>query len=119
MGGLLYFTGKFFYDMPKLFPEAFMALSGDEVKKIADLARLSIQESDVDRYASHLSAILDYVEKLNALDVSSIEPTAHAMMVATPFREDVVVCDETLGQSLKNAPQSEDTFFKVPKVIGS
>lgn len=94
-----------------------MSLSKDEVLKIARLARLELSSGEVDLYASQLSAILDYVEKLRSLDVEGIEPTAHAVLVPTPFREDVAVKDATFGRSLVNAPDREDNLFKVPKVI--
>ncbi len=94
-----------------------MKLSKDEVLKIANLARLELAEGEVDRYAMQLSAILDYVEKLNALNLEGIEPTAHAVLVPTPYREDHVVEDGTLEKSLSNAPAREGYFFKVPKVL--
>lgn len=94
-----------------------MALSKDQVLKIAKLARLELSAEEVERYSTQLSAILDYVETLNKLNVDGIEPTAHAVMVPTPFREDVIVADTTMDKSLANAPDREETFFKVPKVI--
>ncbi len=97
-----------------------MKLSREEVLKIAHLARLELSSGEVETYASQLSAILDYVEKLNRLDVSGIEPTAHAVLVPTPFRKDEVVADQTMERSLANAPGPEgreETFFKVPKVL--
>lgn len=95
-----------------------MKLSKEQVQKIANLARLELSPDELDKSVTQLSAILDYVEKLNELDVSKIEPTAHAMMVPTPFREDQVVQSDVLEDALKNAPDREDDFFKVPKVIG-
>jgi len=96
-----------------------MALSKDEVLKIAKLARLELSPDEVEMYSTQLSAILDYVETLNTLNVEGIEPTAHAMLVPTPFREDVVTQDQTMDKCLANAPAREGTFFKVPKIIGS
>ncbi len=95
-----------------------MKLSKDEVLKIANLARLELSPAEVETYGDQLSAILDYVETLNKLDVSNIEPTAHAVMVPTPFRTDETAADTTMEKSLANAPDREGTFFKVPKVIG-
>jgi aspartyl-tRNA(Asn)/glutamyl-tRNA(Gln) amidotransferase subunit C len=95
-----------------------MKLSKDEVLKIADLARLELSPAEVETYGDQLSAILDYVEALNKLDVKDIEPTAHAVLVPAPFRADEVVPDAAREKSLANAPDREDTFFKVPKVIG-
>lgn len=94
-----------------------MKLSREEVLKIAHLARLKLTPAEVEKQATQLSAILDYVEKLNRLDLEGIEPTAHAVLVPTPFRSDEVISDGTLDKSLSNAPDREDNFFKVPKWI--
>lgn len=94
-----------------------MSLTKDDVLKIARLARLELSGEEEERYATQLSAILDYVETLNQLNVEGIEPTAHAVMVPTPFREDEVVSEVMLEKSLANAPDREETFFKVPKVL--
>ena len=74
----------------------------------------------MERYSTQLSSILDYIEKLNRLNVDGIEPTAHAVLVPTPFRSDEAVQNQTREQSLSNAPAPEGRegdFFKVPKVI--
>lgn len=94
-----------------------MKLSSQQVLKIADLARLELSIAEVERYAMQLSSILDYVERLKGLDVAGIEPTAHAVLVPTPFREDKAVQDETREASLANAPDREGSLFKVPKVL--
>lgn len=94
-----------------------MKLSRQEVLKIAELARLDLSRSEVEKYASQLSAILDYVEKLNPLSVDAIEPTAHAVLVPTPFRPDEVLPDGTREKSLANAPDRDGDFFRVPRVI--
>jgi aspartyl-tRNA(Asn)/glutamyl-tRNA(Gln) amidotransferase subunit C len=94
-----------------------MKLSKDEVLKIANLARLELSPAEVEKYSTQLSAVLDYVERLNALDVEGIEPTAHAVLVPTPYRQDEPVHDTTREKSLSNAPDREDDFFRVPKVL--
>lgn len=94
-----------------------MKLSHEEVLKIAQLARLELSPEEVEKYSSQLSAILDYVGKLNTLNVEGIEPTAHAVQVPTPLRKDNLVQDKTLPESLKNSPLHEGSFFKVPRVI--
>ena len=94
-----------------------MALTKDEVLKIARLARLELSPDEVQTYGTQLSAILEYVEKLKKLNVEGIEPTAHAMLVPTPFREDEAAKDGSFEKSLVNAPDREGNFFKVPKVI--
>ncbi len=106
--------------LPDNFSGRPMKLSKEDVLKIADLARLELSEAEVEKYATQLSSILDYVENLNKLNVEGIEPTAHAILVPTPYREDQVIQDTTLEKSLSNAPGAggrEDDFFKVPKVL--
>ena len=95
----------------------FVSLSPEQVKKIAELARLELEESEVQKYAQQLSNILEFVEKLNKLDLSGIEPTAHAVSVATPFREDQTVPFQKQEAVLSGAPDREGPFFRVPKVL--
>lgn len=94
-----------------------MKLSPEEVKKIARLARLKLEESEVEKFSGQLSSILSYIEKLGELDTTKIEPTAHAFLVPTPFREDQVEPYRDQELSLQNAPAREGPFFRVPKVI--
>lgn len=94
-----------------------MPLTPEQVKKIAELARLDLSTAEIEKYANQLSAILDYVARLNELDVSAIEPTAHAVSVPTPFRKDAVVPFAAQGEALSGAPDREGDFFRVPKVI--
>lgn len=94
-----------------------MKLTKEDVLKIANLARLELNAQEVEMFRTQLSGILDYMEKLNTLNVDGIEPTAHAVEVPTPFREDAVSEDTTREKSLQNSPDREDDFFKVPKVL--
>lgn len=94
-----------------------MKLGPKEVQKIAELARLSIAESEREAYAKQLSAILDFVARLNELETNDVEPTAYTLGQATPMREDIVVQSTARDVVLEHAPEREDTFFKVPKII--
>ena len=87
------------------------------VRHVAHLARLWITDEEVARYAAQLSTILAYVEQLNELDTSGVEPTAHALPVANVFREDEVRPPLDAAQALDNAPDRQDDFFRVPKVL--
>jgi len=89
----------------------------ESVRKVAKLSRLELSEAEVEEFASQLSAILDYVEKMNELDTTSVEPLAHCLPVNNVFREDSV--KESLGteKTLANAPQRDGEFFKVPKIL--
>ena len=88
-----------------------------EVRKVAKLARLELSGVEVEEFASQLSAILDYVEKMNELDTTSVEPLAHCLPVNNVFCGDSV--NESLGteKTLANAPQRDGEFFKVPKIL--
>ncbi len=89
----------------------------EQVKKVAKLSRLQLAELEVDEFTHQLSAILDYVEKLNELDTTGVEPLAHCLPIKNVFRADEV--KESLGteKTLANAPQRDGSFFKVPKIL--
>ena len=88
-----------------------------QVRKVAKLARLDLSDTEVDEFSSQLSAIIEYVEKMNKLDTDNVEPLAHCLPLSNCFREDVV--KESLGteKTLANAPQRDGEFFKVPKIL--
>jgi len=89
----------------------------EQVKKVAKLSRLQLTEAEAGEFTEQLSAILDYVEKLNELDTDNVEPLAHCLPISNVLREDVV--KESLGteKTLANAPQRDEDFFKVPKIL--
>lgn len=95
-----------------------MALSVEEVRHIAALARLRLEPSEETRLAGELSAILDYFRQLEELDVSRIEPMTHALAAEeTPLREDEVRASLPPEEALANAPAREGTCFRVPRII--
>jgi len=96
-----------------------MALSLDEVRRIARLARLSLSAGEEEALAGQLSAILDHVAQLGELDVSGVEPMTHALAAgeAAALREDELVAGLPPGEALANAPAREGTCFKVPRII--
>ncbi len=96
-----------------------MALSVEEVRRIAQLARLKLSAEEEARFAEQLSAILGYVEQLEALDVSGVEPMTHALAAgeAAPLRPDEVRPSLPPEDALANAPAREGTWFKVPRII--
>lgn len=93
-------------------------VSKDDVKKIARLSRLEIQEAELDKFTGQMNQILDFIASLNRLDTANIEPTSHANASGTAFREDEAVDSQVSELALEAAPEAEDHFFKVPKVIG-
>jgi aspartyl-tRNA(Asn)/glutamyl-tRNA(Gln) amidotransferase subunit C len=88
-----------------------------QVRKVAKLARLELIDKEVEEFTGQLSAILDYVERMNKLNTDGIEPLAHCLPIHNVFREDVA--KESLGteKTLANAPQRDGPFFKVPKIL--
>ena len=88
-----------------------------DVRYTAQLARLHLSEEEIAKFQTQLSQILAYVEKLEQVDVTGIEPTAHANAVFNVFREDVPRDWFTAGDALANAPRSANQLFIVPKVI--
>ncbi len=95
-----------------------MALTREEVRRIARLARLEIAPEEEARLAQQLSSILDYVKQLEALDVSEVEPMTHALAEgALPLREDEVAESLSPEAALANAPERAGSCFKVPRII--
>ena len=94
-----------------------MSLGPDDVKNIAHLARLDIDQNAIDDYASNLSSILDLVEQMNSVDTTDVLPMAHPQDVAQRLRDDVVSEQNQREQFQKVAPQTEAGLYLVPKVI--
>jgi len=95
-----------------------MALSLDEVRRIAALARLRLLPEEESRLAGELSAILEYVRQLEELDVSGVLPMTHALAPGeTPLRDDEVRPGLSPEEALANAPAREGTCFQVPRII--
>ena len=92
-------------------------ISQSQVRKVASLSRLALTEEEIDEFSSQLDAILEYVEKMNELNTDDVQPLAHCLPVSNCFREDNI--KESLGaeKALYNAPQRDEQFFKVPKIL--
>ena len=88
-----------------------------QVRKVAKLARLELTDAEVGEFAGQLSAIIDYVEKMNELNTDDVEPMAHCLAITNCLREDVVRESLSVEQVLSNAPQHDDEFFRVPKIL--
>ncbi len=94
-----------------------MKISKDDVIHVAELARLEFGEEEIQKFTDQLGNILEYIEKLSELDTKGVEPTSHVLDISTPLREDRVEEWITHEEALQNAPEREDDFFTVPKVI--
>ncbi len=92
-------------------------ISKQEVEYVAHLARLEIDDAQKDKFTSQLNDILLYIDKLNELDTTGVEPMSHAIAVTNAFREDRIVDSLGTEKSLANAPDGRGEFFRVPKVI--
>jgi aspartyl-tRNA(Asn)/glutamyl-tRNA(Gln) amidotransferase subunit C len=94
-----------------------MKITKAEVAYVARLARLEFTEEQMELFTVQLNGILDYVGKLAELDTTGVEPTSHAMEVTNAFRDDTVGESLPVEEALSNAPEREDGFFVVPRVI--
>jgi aspartyl-tRNA(Asn)/glutamyl-tRNA(Gln) amidotransferase subunit C len=94
-----------------------MAITRDEVRHIALLARLRLTDAEEEALSDHLSHILEHFERLNDLDTSGVEPTAHVRSVDSTMRDDLVTNEPATEAWLANAPERDGAFFKVPKII--
>jgi aspartyl-tRNA(Asn)/glutamyl-tRNA(Gln) amidotransferase subunit C len=92
-------------------------ISRADVEHVARLARLSLSEAELERMREQLSAILQYIDKLRALDTDSVEPTAHAVPLVNVMREDEVEPCFPRDEMLANAPDRAGEFFRVPRII--
>jgi len=94
-----------------------MKITTDEVKYVAGLARLELKPEEAAEMAGQLDQILSYVDKLNELDTSAVEPTTHAISITNAFREDELRESLAREKALANSPLQNGESFVVPKII--
>ncbi|MGZ8446822.1 MAG: Asp-tRNA(Asn)/Glu-tRNA(Gln) amidotransferase subunit GatC [Candidatus Deferrimicrobiaceae bacterium] len=94
-----------------------MAITREEVLHVARLARLALSSAEADRMRDQLANILEYIRQLERLDTKDVVPTSHAVEMGTPFRDDYVDPFGGKEEILKNAPDREEDFFRVPRII--
>ena len=94
-----------------------MKIDLQEIYQVARLARLKVTAEEAERLAAQLNRILAYMDKLNELETTAIEPMAHALPLTNAFRADEVKPSLPPEEALANAPQRRDEFFTVPKVF--
>lgn len=94
-----------------------MKITTDEVKYVANLAKLYVDESEAEKLTSEMESIINFADMLAEIDTESIAPTNHAMKVQNVFREDVVTPSYDQKDILKNAPSQEGGCYLVPKVV--
>jgi len=94
-----------------------MSVTRKDVEHIAELARLTFNDKELENFTHQLNQILGYMEKLNELDTENVEPLSHPVEGSNVFRKDKLKPSISTEEALKNAPDKDDQFFKVPKVI--
>ena len=95
-----------------------MAITKKDVEYVAKLARIKMSDKETEEFAGQLDNIIKYMDKLNELDTKDIKPTAHILDIKNVTREDGLPNESLSNEEiLKMAPDKEDKFFKVPKVI--
>ncbi len=93
-------------------------LINDEViEYVGILAKLELNEEEKEQAKKDMNRMLDYIDKLNELDVSGVEPMSHVFPVSNVFREDVITNTDTRDAILENAPAKKDGCFKVPRTV--
>lgn len=95
-----------------------MSLTLDDVKRIANLAKLSFTEDELVEITKQLGNVVDLVTELSQVDTDGISPMVHAIEIENVLVEDCVLASLPREESLKNAPSSDDECFRVPAVLG-
>ena len=93
-------------------------ISRDEVAHLADLARIDLDDAELDHLAPQLSVILESVASINGVAGDDVPPTSHPLPLTNVFREDVLAPCLTPEQALANAPAVEQQRFSVPRILG-
>ena len=94
-----------------------MSVDADTVRRIAHLARIAVADSEEENLRAELNAMLAFVEQLQEVNVEGVEPMTSVTPMAMKKRHDVVTAGDDAEAVLKNAPQSADNFYLVPKVV--
>ncbi|MBU0580702.1 MAG: Asp-tRNA(Asn)/Glu-tRNA(Gln) amidotransferase subunit GatC [Candidatus Margulisbacteria bacterium] len=94
-----------------------MSINEKDVEHVAKLARLELSAKEKTKFTKQLGNILDYAEQLKELNTDKIEPTAHAVPMSNVFREDIVVKNDGKKSFLAQAPDKNEDFYIVPKIL--
>ena len=93
-------------------------ISREEVRHLADLARIDLSDAELDHLAPQLGVILESIASINEVAAEDVPPTSHAIPLTNVFREDVVVPGLTAEQALAGAPEVDQQRFSVPRILG-
>jgi aspartyl-tRNA(Asn)/glutamyl-tRNA(Gln) amidotransferase subunit C len=94
-----------------------MALTADEVRQVAHLARLELSSAELETMTRQLGAIIEYVTQLQQIVTDNVEPLAHPLPIQNVFREDELAPSLSVADALANAPDRQGDFYKVPAVL--
>ena len=92
-------------------------ISDEMIEHVGILAKLELSDEEKEQAKQDMGRMLDYIDQLNELDTSGVEPMSHVFPVENVFREDVVTNGDDRDEMLANAPESKDGAFKVPKTV--
>ncbi|MDY5576177.1 MAG: Asp-tRNA(Asn)/Glu-tRNA(Gln) amidotransferase subunit GatC [Lachnospiraceae bacterium] len=92
-------------------------ISDETIEYVGILAKLELNDEEKEKAKKDMGSMLDYIDKLNELDTTGVEPMSHVFPVNNVFREDVVVNGDDRDNILKNAPEEKDGSFVVPKTV--
>lgn len=95
-----------------------MSISKEEVRRVAMLARLEVDENEIDSMTEHFSSILEYFNALQKLDLEGIDPFVMEGVEGTPWRDDVTLQWNDRSAALSGSPCSDGDFFRVPRILG-
>jgi len=88
-----------------------------KIEDLSMLARLHLTQDEKDLFSRQVGSIIDYIDQLNELDTASVKPTAHILPINNVFREDSPRDSLPRDKALRNAPETDQGFYKVPKII--
>ena len=94
-----------------------MIIDKQTVYKVADLARIAVKDEDIDHLTQEMNKVLTFMEKLNELDTTNVEPLVYMNEDSNVWREDVAKNEISVGDAVKNAAVHNERFFLVPKII--
>jgi aspartyl-tRNA(Asn)/glutamyl-tRNA(Gln) amidotransferase subunit C len=92
-------------------------IAPEDVEHVAELARLALTAAEKEQFIAQLNEILTYMEQLNELDTTDVEPTSHVIPMPNVLRDDEVQASLERDAVLQNAPEASHFFFKVPRII--
>jgi len=94
-----------------------MSIDKETVKRVAHLARIKLQDKELEKLSEQLHDILGFIDKISALDIQQVKPASHILPISNVLRKDKPDISLTAEKALKNAPSRKGNFFSVPKII--